>query len=127
MFKAQIAAGGPVTVSDPNVTRFFMTIPEAVQLVLQAGAMGNGGEVFVLDMGDPIRIVDLAKDVIRLSGLIEGRDIDIEFTGLKPGEKMHEELFMATEHPVRSRHPKDLRLSQWREVGTWSGPCRDGS
>ncbi len=106
IFKAQIASGGPVTVSHPGVTRFFMTIPEATQLVLQAGAMGTGGEVFVLDMGDPVRIVDLAKDVIRLSGLTEGTDIDIVFTGLAPGEKLHEELFLASEHPVRSKHEK---------------------
>lgn len=106
IFKAQIAAGGPVTVSDPRVTRFFMTIPEAVQLVLQAGAMGTCGEVFVLDMGEPVHILDLAKDVIRLSGLTEGIDIDIKFTGLAPGEKLHEELFLASEHPVRSKHEK---------------------
>jgi FlaA1/EpsC-like NDP-sugar epimerase len=106
IFKAQIAAGGPVTVSDPRVTRFFMTIPEAVQLVLQAGALGTGGEVFVLDMGEPIRILDLAKDVIRLSGLTEGRDIDIVFTGLQQGEKLYEELFRPGETPERSRHPK---------------------
>jgi FlaA1/EpsC-like NDP-sugar epimerase len=108
IFKAQIAVGGPVTVSDPKATRFFMTIPEAVQLVLQAGAMGTGGEVFVLDMGEPVRVLDLARDVIRLSGLTEGRDIDIVFTGLKPGEKLHEELFLANESPEQSRHPKIL-------------------
>jgi FlaA1/EpsC-like NDP-sugar epimerase len=106
IFKHQIASGGPVTVSDPRVTRFFMTIPEAVQLVLLAGALGTGGEVFVLDMGEPVRIVDLARDVIRLSGLTEGRDIDIVFTGLMPGEKLHEELFLKSERPVRSRHEK---------------------
>jgi len=106
IFKDQIAMGGPVTVSDPRVTRFFMTIPEAVQLVLQAGAMGSGGEVFVLDMGEPIKILDLAKEVIRLSGLTEGRDIDIVFTGLTPGEKLSEELFFPTEQPVRSQHEK---------------------
>jgi FlaA1/EpsC-like NDP-sugar epimerase len=106
IFKAQIASGGPVTVSSPDVTRYFMTIPEAVQLVLQAGAMGEGGEVFVLDMGEPVKVLDLARDVIRLSGLEEGRDIDIVFTGLKPGEKMHEELFLPSERPVRSKHEK---------------------
>jgi FlaA1/EpsC-like NDP-sugar epimerase len=106
IFKAQIAAGGPVTVSDPGVTRFFMTIPEAVQLVLHAGALGTGGEVFVLDMGEPIKILDLARDVIRLSGLTEGRDIDIVFTGLQQGEKLYEELFRPGETPERSRHPK---------------------
>jgi FlaA1/EpsC-like NDP-sugar epimerase len=106
IFKSQIAIGGPVTVSHPDVTRYFMTIPEAVQLVLHAGALGTGGEVFLLDMGEPIRIVDLAKDVIRLSGLTEGRDIDIVFTGLKPGEKLHEELFQDHERPVRSKHDK---------------------
>jgi FlaA1/EpsC-like NDP-sugar epimerase len=95
-----------VTITHPEVTRFFMTIPEAVQLVLQAGALGKCGETFVLDMGQPIKIVDLARDLIRLSGLREGIDIDIVFTGLQKGEKMHEELFYKSEKHIRSSHEK---------------------
>ena len=106
IFKRQIAAGGPVTVTSPDATRFFMTIPEAVQLVLQAGTMGEGGEVFILDMGEPVRIVDLARDLIRLSGREEGSDIAIVYSGLQPGEKLHEELFLASEKVQRSAHPK---------------------
>ena len=93
IFKEQIALGGPVTVTSPEASRFFMTIPEAAQLVLQAGTMGTGGELFVLDMGEPVKIVELARDVIRLSGLEEGRDIEIVYTGLKDGEKLHEAIF----------------------------------
>jgi FlaA1/EpsC-like NDP-sugar epimerase len=106
ILKNQINAGGPVTITHPDVTRFFLTIPEAVQLVLQAGAMGQCGETFVLDMGKPVKIVDLARDLIRLSGLKEDSDIDIVYTGLKDGEKMHEELFYAHEDAVRSSHHK---------------------
>ena len=106
IFKHQIAMGGPVTVTSPDATRFFMTIPEAVQLVLQAGTMGEGGEVFILDMGEPVRIVDLARDLIRLSGHEEESDIAIVYTGLKPGEKLHEELFLESERIERSAHPK---------------------
>jgi FlaA1/EpsC-like NDP-sugar epimerase len=105
-FKKQIAAGGPVTVTDPEMTRFFMTIPEAVQLVLQAAVLGSGGQVFVLDMGDPVRIIDLARDLIELSGLKLGRDIDIALTGARPGEKLFEELFVPGETYTRTRHEK---------------------
>lgn len=106
LFKQQIANGGPVRVTHPDVKRFFMTIPEAVQLVLQAASLGEGGEIFALDMGEPIRIVDLAQDLIRLSGLQVGRDIDIEFTGLRPGEKLYEEVFVPGEAYERTTSEK---------------------
>lgn len=106
VFRQQIAEGGPVTVTDPRMTRFFMTIPEAARLVIQAGAIGKAGEVLVLDMGEPVRIVDLAEDMIRLSGLKPGEDIEIVFTGVRPGEKLHEELHLAGENRLPTRHPK---------------------
>ncbi len=106
LFKKQIAAGGPVTVTHPEITRFFMTIPEAVQLVLQAGAMAKGGEIFVLDMGQPVKIADLAKDLIRLSGFEPDVDIEIKYTGLRPGEKLYEELLMAEEGLTATKHEK---------------------
>ncbi|MFA7535197.1 MAG: nucleoside-diphosphate sugar epimerase/dehydratase [Desulfuromonadales bacterium] len=106
IFRRQIERGGPVTVTHPDVTRFFMTIPEAVQLVLQAGSMGVGGEIFLLDMGKPVRIVRLAEEMIRLSGVGLQRDIPIVFTGLRPGEKMHEELLLAGEGVQPTRHAK---------------------
>jgi len=109
LFREQISRGGPVTITHPEVHRYFMTIPEAVQLVLQAAALGAGAEVFVLDMGAPIRIEDLAKDLIKLSGLELGKDVDIVYTGLRPGEKMYEELCAAGEKYVPTRHEKIVR------------------
>jgi FlaA1/EpsC-like NDP-sugar epimerase len=108
-FLQQIADGGPVTVTHPEMRRYFMTIPESVQLVLQAGGLGKGGEVFVLDMGEPVKIADLAADLIRLSGKEVGKDIEIRFTGTRPGEKLYEELFFDAEHATPTEHPKVLR------------------
>jgi FlaA1/EpsC-like NDP-sugar epimerase len=109
-FRKQIERGGPVTVTHPEVTRFFMTIPEAAQLILQAGAMGEGGEIFILDMGTSIKIVDLANDLIRLSGFEPGRDIEIQFTGLRAGEKLYEELITEGEGIIPTPHEKILVL-----------------
>jgi FlaA1/EpsC-like NDP-sugar epimerase len=108
-FLTQIAEGGPVTVTHPEMRRYFMTIPEAVQLVLQAGGLGKGGEVFVLDMGEPVKIADLAADLIRLSGKEVGKDIEIRFSGTRPGEKLYEELFFDAEHAIPTGHPKVLK------------------
>lgn len=105
-FKKQIAKGGPLTVTHPEMIRYFMTIPEAAQLVIQAGAMALGGEIFILDMGKPVKIVDLAQDLIRLSGLEVERDIKIEFTGIRPGEKLYEELLTAEEGTTSTRHQR---------------------
>jgi FlaA1/EpsC-like NDP-sugar epimerase len=116
IFKKQIAAGGPVTVTHPQMQRYFMTIPEASQLVLQAGSIGRGGEIFVLDMGEPIRIVDLAREMIHRSGLRIGEDIDIEFTGVRPGEKLYEELAGQSERTAATSHPK---------IRVWQLPAAD--
>jgi FlaA1/EpsC-like NDP-sugar epimerase len=113
-FRRQIELGGPVTVTDPEMQRYFMTIPEAVQLVLQSGAIGAGGDVLILDMGEPVRIVDLAKDMIRLSGQRYPEDIDIVFTGLRPGEKLYEELFYETEQNAVRVHEKIFRAPRER-------------
>lgn len=119
-FREQIANGGPVTITHPDITRFFMSIREASQLVLQAGTMGKGGEIYVLDMGEPVKIIDLAKDMIRYSGL-EENEIEIKFTGLRPGEKLYEELLADDESTLPTTHEK-LRIAQARTVSThWLG------
>ncbi len=108
-FLSQIQLGGPITVTHPEMRRYFMTIPESVQLVLQAAVLSRGGEVYALDMGEPVKIVDLAADLIRLSGLEVGRDIEIQFTGVRPGEKLYEEVFFGKEEAEPTEHPKVLR------------------
>jgi FlaA1/EpsC-like NDP-sugar epimerase len=123
IFKEQIRTGGPVTVTHSEIRRFFMTIREAVQLVLQASVMGKGAETFVLDMGEPIRIVDLARNMIRLAGLIPDQDIKIQITGLRPGEKLYEEVITNGEH-IRPTHHEKIRIFAGptvahSEIETW--------
>jgi FlaA1/EpsC-like NDP-sugar epimerase len=108
LFKKQIERGGPVTVTHPEITRYFMTIPEACELVLEAATMGEGGEVFVFDMGESVKIINLAKKMITLSGLRVDRDIEIKYTGLRPGEKLYEELLNNDENTLPTHHPKIL-------------------
>jgi FlaA1/EpsC-like NDP-sugar epimerase len=115
-FRDQIKSGGPITVTHPDVTRYFMSIPEASQLVMQAGLVGMGGEIFVLEMGEPIKIVDLANDMIRLSGL-QKDEIKIEFTGLRPGEKLYEELLADNEHTLPTPYDK-LRIAKARNFNS---------
>lgn len=113
IFRKQIEDGGPLTVTDPNVTRYFMTIPEACQLVINAGAMGNGGEIYIFDMGKSVKIIDLAKKMIRLSGLELGKDIQIQYTGLRTGEKLYEELLANQENTIKTHHEK-IMIAQVR-------------
>jgi FlaA1/EpsC-like NDP-sugar epimerase len=110
LFKRQIAHGGPITITHPDMKRYFMTIPEAVHLVLQASAMGQGGEVFLLNMGQPVRILDLAEDLIRLSGLEPGKDIEIVFTGVRHGEKLSEDLWEQGTTLLKTAHPDIFRV-----------------
>src|SRR5260221_12190993 len=123
IFQRQIASGGPVTVTHPEIRRYFMSISEAVQLVLQASTMGEGSEVFVLDMGEPIRILDLAQNMIRLAGLVAGEDIDIQFPGLRPGETLFEELRLDGENVLPTLHEKIMRFRSQgpspQYVGRW--------
>jgi FlaA1/EpsC-like NDP-sugar epimerase len=120
LFRKQILNGGPITVTHPEMTRYFMSIPEAAQLVMHAGAIGKGGEIFVLDMGEPVRIVDLAKDMIRLMGLRVGEEIDITYTGLRPGEKIHEELVSHSEEIEKTPHEKIMLVTtssvNWQNI-----------
>src|SRR5690606_4433590 len=113
-FKAQIEKGGPVTVTHPEITRYFMTIPEACQLVLEAGSMGKGGEIYVFDMGKSVKIVELARKMIKLSGLVPNKDINIQYSGLRPGEKLYEELLNDLENTLPTHH-RNIMIAKVRE------------
>jgi FlaA1/EpsC-like NDP-sugar epimerase len=119
IFRRQIARGGPITVTHPEMTRYFMTIPEAVSLVVQAGAIGGRGEIFVLDMGQPVKIMELARNMIRLSGREPDRDIAIEITGARAGEKIHEELWGEGEEVAETPHPQIQRARRPPVEATW--------
>jgi FlaA1/EpsC-like NDP-sugar epimerase len=118
LFQRQLDQGGPLTVTDERITRYFMTIPEACQLVLEAGTMGEGGEIFVFDMGESVKIIDLAKKMIQLSGLTLGTDIEIKVTGLRPGEKLYEELLAKEENTLATHHPQILKAKMREEEGS---------
>ena len=114
LFKNQIASGGPITITHPDIIRYFMTIPEACQLVLEAGSMGNGGEIFIFDMGKPVKIIDLAYKMIRLAGMIPNRDIEIKIVGLRPGEKLYEELLNDTSKTLPTHHEKIMIAEEFK-------------
>lgn len=116
LFKKQIAKGGPITITDPEMVRYFMTIPEAAQLVLQAGTFSKGGEVFLLDMGEPVKILDMARDLVSLHGLVPDKDIKFVFTGLRPGEKLYEELLTAEEGTQKTTHDRIFQAPIVEEV-----------
>ena len=115
LFTQQIANGGPITITHPDIIRYFMTIPEACQLVLEAGAIGKGGEIFIFDMGKPVKIIDLANKMIRLAGLIPNKDIQIKIVGLRPGEKLYEELLNDTSKTLPTHHDKIMIAEEIRE------------
>ena len=115
LFTKQIAEGGPITITHPDIIRYFMTIPEACQLVLEAGAMGNGGEIYIFDMGKPVKIIDLARKMIKLAGFIPEKDIKIQIVGLRPGEKLYEELLNDTSTTLPTYHEKIMIAQEIQE------------
>jgi FlaA1/EpsC-like NDP-sugar epimerase len=115
LFKNQIASGGPITITHPDIIRYFMTIPEACQLVLEAGSMGRGGEIFIFDMGKPVKIIDLANKMIRLAGLVPNKDIEIKIVGLRPGEKLYEELLNDTSKTLPTHHEKIMIAEELKD------------